>query len=113
MGPRRIGLVQLLQDRVYGERVAAAGTYPVMLDGAAVFVSFSGYPVVPAGAVEPLAAGVFMIAAVDRVKALASEDFRSREWTIDEFREFLEDPLCLAGPQQRLVFALEEGALAC
>jgi len=109
----QIGTVKLLHDRIYEDNVAPAGTYPLMREGGAAYISLTGYPLIPAGTVEPLGDGMFAIGTCDRVKDGRLEYFRSKEWTMEELRQLMaEDPAFLPGPERRLVVALFDGAVA-
>lgn len=116
-GRRRVGSVQILRTRIYtidpeaglGDVTATTavvepGEYPVYRRGDTTYWMLTGY--LNKRGFERLGDGMFAINNSDE----ASDDevtFPSKQLGPQEFADLLVDPVCLDGPEQRLVFTLD------
>lgn len=116
-GRRRIGTVQILRTRIYNidpearaddvnatTVVVEPGEYPVYRRGDTTYWMLAGH--LNKRGFERLGDGLFAINPGDE----SSDDevvFPSKQLGPQEFADLLTDPVCLDGPEQRLVFTLD------
>lgn len=120
MSARQVGTVEILRVRIYPidpeqdvsdinatTAVVEPGEYPVYRESGATWWMLDGY--VNKRGFERLGDGLFAINPGDEPTE-ESVRFPSRRIGPDEFADLLADPVCVDGPEQRLVFKLDGGS---
>jgi hypothetical protein len=114
---QKVGSVRILRTRIYcidpeqdvsdiaaTTAVVEPGEYPVYRDGDTTFWMLSGH--VNARGFERLGDGMFAIQPGDAATDTEVR-FPSKRLGPEEFADLLADPVCVDGPDQRLVFTLD------
>lgn len=120
MADNKIGSVRILRERIYpldaaqdvGDInattvVVPPGDYPVYRDGDTTWWQLNGY--VNTRGFHRLGDGLFSINGGDAPSEQHVE-FPSQRLGPQEFADLLADPVCVDGPEQRLVFTLDGGS---